>query len=187
MSNGFDLRCGVAKTARVWLQRKGDALKPRQAFVLLPVKEGETEESPEGYLAPLQEALIDKNKRHVNVVVCDRITARSSARLSICRRLCSSQQPRSHRTIKAANGKSVIYGSLPSALATTLSPCSGKRRPAPRTNLESASSPRRTGTLRRTPEHERRPQQARYLAAGGQGPGGDSRRESHRAAASRGL
>jgi hypothetical protein len=35
------------------------------------VKDGETEESPAGYLAPLRQALIDKNKRHVNVVVCE--------------------------------------------------------------------------------------------------------------------
>jgi hypothetical protein len=69
MPKGFDLRCGAGKTARVWLQGKGAGLKPEQAMVLLPVKEGETESSPAVYLAPLRQALIDKNKRHVNVVV----------------------------------------------------------------------------------------------------------------------
>jgi hypothetical protein len=39
--------------------------------VLLPVKNGETDRSPAAYLAPLREALIDKNKRHVNVVACE--------------------------------------------------------------------------------------------------------------------
>jgi hypothetical protein len=71
MPKGFDLRCGAGKTARVWLQGKGGGLKPGQAFVLLPKKDGETESSTAGYLAPLREALIDKNKRHVNVVVCE--------------------------------------------------------------------------------------------------------------------
>jgi hypothetical protein len=30
-----------------------------------------TDDSPAGYFAPLRQALIDKNKRHVNVVVCE--------------------------------------------------------------------------------------------------------------------
>jgi len=71
MSNGFDLRFATGKTARVWLQGKGGALKPGQAFVLLPPREGMTDDSPAGYFAPLRQALIDKNKRHVNVVVCE--------------------------------------------------------------------------------------------------------------------
>ena len=39
-------------------------------MILLPAKEGETAESIGGYLAPLQEALIDHNSGHVIVVVC---------------------------------------------------------------------------------------------------------------------
>jgi hypothetical protein len=70
MPKGFDLWCGAGKTARVWLQGKGGALKPGQGFVLLPPKEGEGRNSPAGYLAPLRQALIDNNRRHVNVVVC---------------------------------------------------------------------------------------------------------------------
>jgi hypothetical protein len=37
----------------------------------LPPKEREGDNAPAGYLAPLRQALIDKNKRHVNVVVCE--------------------------------------------------------------------------------------------------------------------
>ena len=33
MPKRFDLRCGAGKTARVWEQGKGGALKPRQALV----------------------------------------------------------------------------------------------------------------------------------------------------------
>jgi hypothetical protein len=71
MPKGFDMRCGAGKSARVWLQGEGGALKPGQAFVLLPRKEGEDENSPAGYIAPLRQALIDSNKRHVNVVMCE--------------------------------------------------------------------------------------------------------------------
>jgi hypothetical protein len=39
--------------------------------VLLPIKDGETDESPVAYRAPLREALIDDNAGHVNVVVCE--------------------------------------------------------------------------------------------------------------------
>jgi hypothetical protein len=56
----------------VWLQGKGGALKPGQAFVLLPSKAGEVENATAGYLSPLRQALIEKNERHVNVVVCER-------------------------------------------------------------------------------------------------------------------
>jgi hypothetical protein len=35
------------------------------------VKDGETENSPAAYLAPLRTALIEDNRRHVNVVVCE--------------------------------------------------------------------------------------------------------------------
>jgi hypothetical protein len=68
---GFDLRCSAGKTARVWLQGKGGALKPGQAMVLSPPKKGETAKSPTAYLAPLRQALIDKNRGRVNVVVCE--------------------------------------------------------------------------------------------------------------------
>jgi hypothetical protein len=71
MPKGFHLRCAAGKTARVWLQGKGGGLKPGQAAVLLPPKEGETAESPAAYRAPLRQALIDKNTGHVNVVVCE--------------------------------------------------------------------------------------------------------------------
>src|SRR6516165_2779602 len=71
MPKGFDLRCELGKTARVWLQGKGVALKPGQGFVLLPPKQREDESSPAGYLAPLRQALIDNNRRHVNVIVCE--------------------------------------------------------------------------------------------------------------------
>jgi hypothetical protein len=71
MTKGFDLRCAPGKTARVWLQGKSGKLVPGQAMVLLHMKEGETKESPAGYLSPLRQALIDDNERHVNVVVCE--------------------------------------------------------------------------------------------------------------------
>jgi hypothetical protein len=71
VANGFDLRCAAGKTARVWLQGRDGALKPGQAMVHLPLKEGESAQSPTAYLAPLREALIDKNSGHVNVVVCE--------------------------------------------------------------------------------------------------------------------
>jgi hypothetical protein len=68
---GFDLKCAAGKTARVWLQGKGGELAPGQAFVLLPKKDGETDNSLAGYLAPPRKALIEDNTRHVNVVVCE--------------------------------------------------------------------------------------------------------------------
>jgi hypothetical protein len=54
------LICGAG---RVWLQGKGGGLKPGQALVLLPPKEEESGNAPAGYLAPLRQALIDKNAR----------------------------------------------------------------------------------------------------------------------------
>ena len=71
MPKGFNLRCAAGKTARVWLQGKGGALTPGQALVLLPVKQGETDESPVAYRAPLRQALIDENTGHVKLVVCE--------------------------------------------------------------------------------------------------------------------
>jgi hypothetical protein len=71
MPKGFDLRCSAGKTARVWVQRKGGGLNPGQTMVLLPLREEEDENSLAGYLAPLRQTLIDKNNRHVNVVVCE--------------------------------------------------------------------------------------------------------------------
>jgi hypothetical protein len=71
MPKGFNLRCAAGKTARVWLQGKGGALRPGQAFVLLPIQPGETENSPAGYRAPLRQALIDDNTGHVNLLVCE--------------------------------------------------------------------------------------------------------------------
>jgi hypothetical protein len=54
MPRRFDLRCGAGKTV-----------------VLLPLREGEHENSLAGYLAPLRQTLIDNNERHVNVIVCE--------------------------------------------------------------------------------------------------------------------
>jgi len=55
----------------VWLQGKSGALKPGRAMVLLPIRERETDASPVAYLAPLRSTLIDRNRGHVNVVVCE--------------------------------------------------------------------------------------------------------------------
>jgi hypothetical protein len=71
MPKGFNLRCAAGKTARVWLQGRGSALMPGQALVLLPMLEGETDDSPVSHRAPLRQALIDDNTGHVNVVVCE--------------------------------------------------------------------------------------------------------------------
>jgi hypothetical protein len=71
MPKGFVLRCAAGKTARAWLQGKGGRLTPGRALVLPPPKEGETKDSPAGYLAPLRQALIDENRGHVNLVVCE--------------------------------------------------------------------------------------------------------------------
>jgi hypothetical protein len=71
MPKGFNLRCAAGKTARVWLQGKGGALTPGQALVLLPIQEGETDDSPVSYRAPFRQALIDDNTGHVNLVVCE--------------------------------------------------------------------------------------------------------------------
>ena len=48
-----------------------EGLKPGEAAVLLPPKEGETDEFPVAYRAPLRQTLIDDNAGHVNVVVCE--------------------------------------------------------------------------------------------------------------------
>jgi hypothetical protein len=71
MPKGFLLRCGAGKTAHVWMQGRGGALTPGRAMVLLPPKKGETKDSPAAYIAPLRQALIDDNKGHVKVVVCE--------------------------------------------------------------------------------------------------------------------
>jgi hypothetical protein len=71
MPKGFVLRCAAGKTARVWMQGKGGGLTPGRALVLLPPKKGEAKDSPAGYLALLRQALIDDNKGHVNLVVCE--------------------------------------------------------------------------------------------------------------------
>jgi|RhiMethySRZTD1v2_1073278.scaffolds.fasta_scaffold47207_7 hypothetical protein len=52
MPKGFNLRCAAGISARVWLQGKGGALMPRQALVLLPLQNGETDDSPVAYRAP---------------------------------------------------------------------------------------------------------------------------------------
>ena len=63
MPKGFNLRCAAGKTARIWLQGKGGALVQGQALVLLPIRPGETDQSPVAYRAPLRQALIDDNTR----------------------------------------------------------------------------------------------------------------------------
>jgi hypothetical protein len=70
MLKGFNLRCAAGKTARVWEQGKGGMLSPGVALVLLPVQEGETEDSQAGYVTDLRTALIDDNHGFINVVVC---------------------------------------------------------------------------------------------------------------------
>ena len=45
---------------RVWLQGKGGGLKPGEAAVLLPPKEGETDASPVAYRTPLRQALMTR-------------------------------------------------------------------------------------------------------------------------------
>jgi len=70
MAKGFHLRCAAGKTARVWVQVKGGALKRGQALVLLPRKEDEGGGAAAGYIAPLRQTLIDRNGGHVNVIVC---------------------------------------------------------------------------------------------------------------------
>jgi hypothetical protein len=55
----------------VWLQGKSGGLRLGQVFVPLRKKDGETDNSLAGYLAPLRRALIEDNRRHVNVVVCE--------------------------------------------------------------------------------------------------------------------
>ena len=52
MPKGFNLQCAAGKTARVWLQRKGGELLPGQTLVLLPIAEGETDDSPVAYRSP---------------------------------------------------------------------------------------------------------------------------------------
>ena len=54
------------------MQGKGGALTPGQAAILLPIRAGETDQSPAAaYRAPLRQVLIDDNTGHVNVVVCE--------------------------------------------------------------------------------------------------------------------
>ena len=55
----------------MWLQGKGGGLQPGQALVLLPPKRDAAKDAPAAYLAPLRHALIDDNRGHVNVVVCE--------------------------------------------------------------------------------------------------------------------
>ena len=50
---------------------RGGAHTPGQALVLLPLQNGETDDSPVAYRAPLRRALIDDNTGHVNIVVCE--------------------------------------------------------------------------------------------------------------------
>ena len=83
MPKGFNLRCGAGKTERVWLQGRGGALTPGQAAVLLPIKEGETDQSPAAYRAPLRQALIDDNTGHVMSSCAKRTTRRSTEASSI--------------------------------------------------------------------------------------------------------
>jgi hypothetical protein len=67
MPKGVNLQCAAGKTARIWLQRKGGKLLPGQALVLLPIAEGETDDSPFAYRSPLRQALLDDNAGHVNL------------------------------------------------------------------------------------------------------------------------
>jgi len=40
-------------------------------LVLLPLQNGDIDDSPVAYRAPLRQALIDDNTGHVNIVVCE--------------------------------------------------------------------------------------------------------------------
>jgi hypothetical protein len=71
VTKGFDLWCSAGKTASVWLQGNGGSIKPGEALVLLPPQSKETPESLVAYTAPLRHALIDGNKGHVNLIVCE--------------------------------------------------------------------------------------------------------------------
>ena len=70
MPKGFDLRCGQGRPRGCGCRERW-ALKPGRAFALLPLTEGETERSPAGFIAPLRKALIEGNRRHVNVFVSE--------------------------------------------------------------------------------------------------------------------
>ena len=59
----------AGKKARAWLQREGGKPLPVQALVLLPIAEGETDDSPVAYRSPLRQALLDDNAGHINLVV----------------------------------------------------------------------------------------------------------------------
>ena len=50
---------------------EGRGPQARADAVLLPIKEGETNSRRPAYRAPLRQALIDDNARHVNIVVCE--------------------------------------------------------------------------------------------------------------------
>ena len=93
MPKGFNLQCYAGKTTRVWLQGKGGALTPGNAFVLLPIKERETEESPAGYYTSLRQALVDENTGHVNLTVCEADYVPSSEASSICQQRFISSSP----------------------------------------------------------------------------------------------
>ena len=62
---------------------------PRQALVLLPMRQCETEASKVAYHASLSQALIDDNTGHVNVVVCETDYKALKRGIELCRRRCS--------------------------------------------------------------------------------------------------
>jgi len=81
MPKGFDLRCGAGKTARVWLQGNGGGIKPGQAMVLLPIKDGETDSSPAAYLAPkAQRTVLQHHRRSCHDAVSSDIVTYPSGR-----------------------------------------------------------------------------------------------------------
>jgi hypothetical protein len=51
--------------------REGRGVEARPGGCALPPRKGETDASPVAYLAPLRQALIDKDNGHVNIVVCE--------------------------------------------------------------------------------------------------------------------
>jgi hypothetical protein len=56
MLKEFDLQCAPGKTAHVLQQEKSGRLVPGVALVLFPEREGETDNSPAAFLAPLHRA-----------------------------------------------------------------------------------------------------------------------------------
>ena len=81
MPKGFDPRCGAGKTARVYLTHPAGVVAGKGRSAENPARRwccsrynGERmrcENSLVGSLAPPRQTLIDKNERHVSVIMCE--------------------------------------------------------------------------------------------------------------------